>query len=183
MPACCRFHIAVVLLSMIFGCAAASPIPDTAYNLGVRAFQVKDYALARQHWSQAAEENETSAFNNLGFLLYNGMGGEADPVRAVALWAKAAALGHSEAQWHLAKAFEDGKGTSASMTDAYAWYRCASANFPAVAQDEAESEIAQDARQSLLRLLARLPLEQLVASEQLARDYVAKYASKPAVQR
>ena len=135
MLARCRSRITVILLSMIVGCAIASPMPDTAYNLGVRACQVKDYASARQHWS------------------------------------------------HLATAFEEGKGTRASMTDAYAWYRCAVANFPAVAQDEAESEIAQDARQSLLHFLASLPLEQLVASEQLARDYVARYSSNSAVQR
>jgi TPR repeat protein len=177
-----RSGIAVVILSICVACAAAAPMPDTAYNRGVDAYRLKDYASARQHWAKAVEEGETSAFNNLGFLLYNGLGGEPDPARAVMLWKRAGELGHSEAQWHLAQALEVGKGTAASLIEAYAWYRCAIEDYLAAPQDDAESEIAQDARKSLIRILARLSIEQLSASEQLAREYVAKYAATPAAQ-
>jgi hypothetical protein len=172
------FGITAIVVSLLVGCAAAQAT-DTEYNLGVQAYREKDYATARQHWTNAVEQGEISALNNLGFLLYNGLGGEPDQVHAVSLWKKAATNGHSESQWHLAQAFENGKGTAENAIEAYAWYRCAVANFPAVPQDDAESEIAQDARKSVIRLLAKLSVDQVGASERLAREYIERYAGKP----
>ena len=164
-----------LIVAMLVGCAAPSS-PRSEYNLGVDAYRAKDYASARLHWTRAVEEHELSAFNNLGYLLYYGLGGEPDSARAVSLWLKAAKDGHSEAQLHLGHAFEDGEGTRQSLVEAYAWYRCALVNSQAAAKtNDSEAQIAQDASKSLTTLLRKLPTESLEAAEQLARQYIAMY--------
>ena len=164
------------LVAVLVGCAAPSA-PRSEYNLGVDAYRTKDYVRARLHWSRAVEEQELSAFNNLGYLLYYGLGGEPDTTRAVSLWMKAAKDGHSEAQWHLGRAFEDGEGTKQSTIEAYAWYRCAVANSQARAKDDApEAQIAQDASKALTNVLSKLPAERMESAELLAKQYIAAYA-------
>ncbi|WLI89665.1 tetratricopeptide repeat protein [Massilia sp. R2A-15] len=170
-------RFAAAFLVMLFGCASAQAV-ETEYNLGVQAYREKNYAAARAHWLMAVEQGETSALNNLGFLLYNGLGGEPDPARAVALWRKAAVVGHSESQWHLAQALEAGKGEAPSPVEAYAWYRCAATQFADVPRDDAENEIGHDARESVIRILGKLALDQLSPAEQLAREFIAKNPAK-----
>ena len=92
----------------LLGCATQPT--QSAYNLGVNAYQAKNYVVAREQWSKAIEAGDTSALNNLGYLLYFGLGGTPDSTRAVALWKRAATAGHSEAQWHLGYAYETGNG-------------------------------------------------------------------------
>jgi len=165
-----------LIVAMLVGCAAPSS-PRSEYNLGVDAYRAKDYASARLHWTRAVEEHELSAFNNLGYLLYYGLGDEPDSARAVSLWLKAAKDGHSEAQLHLGHAFEDGKGTKQSLVEAYAWYRCSLVNSQAAAKtNDSEAQIAQDASKSLTTLLRKLPTESLESAEQFARQYIAMYA-------
>jgi TPR repeat protein len=41
---------------------------------GVEAYRSKNYAAARLHWTRAIDHGELSALNNLGYLLYNGLG-------------------------------------------------------------------------------------------------------------
>jgi TPR repeat protein len=81
--------------------AAAQPQPASDYNRGVDAYRTKDYAAARRHWQKAVEQGDIDAHNNLGYLLYNGLGGEQDPARAVSLWQQASMKGQRESQWHL----------------------------------------------------------------------------------
>jgi TPR repeat protein len=171
-------RLLVLAVALLVG-ITASAAQETEYNQGVQAYRTRDYAAARQHWAQAVEQGESLALNNLGFLLYEGLGGDADPARAVELWKRAALRGNDESQWHLAQAFEVGKGASRSLVDAYAWYRCAAASLPQEAEDDEDRRIARDARASVLRLLGTLPVAQLSTAEQLARDYIAKYSAKP----
>jgi TPR repeat protein len=163
--------------------ACATPTPnESEYNLGVAAYKAKDYASARTHWSRSIESGDPASQNNLAYLLYYGLGGAAEMNRAVALWSASATNGHSEAQWHLGHAYEDGKAVPANLVEAYAWYRCAIASAErSAADDEAEGQIAEDARKSLTSLLERLPPEQFSASEELARKYVGSYARKARV--
>ncbi|MFM9901692.1 MAG: tetratricopeptide repeat protein [Polaromonas sp.] len=166
----------------LLGCATQPT--QSAYNLGVNAYQAKNYVVAREQWSKAIEAGDTSALNNLGYLLYFGLGGTPDSTRAVALWKRAATAGHSEAQWHLGYAYETGNGVQQSNTEAYAWYRCAIVSASQAHPDdkEAEAQISQDAAQSLGKLLERLPADQFAAAEQLAKQYTATYSQrKPGV--
>ena len=173
-----RSSVIVLAFALIAGCAAA-PSTESEYNQGVNAYRVKDYVSARLHWAKAVEEHELSALNNLGYLLYYGLGGNADESRAVQLWTQAAELGHSESQWHLGYAYQDGTGTAQDLSRAYAWYRCAVANAQAGSDNrDAEDQIAQDASKSLTNLLKRLPANQLVEGEHLAKQYIGKYAKR-----
>lgn len=164
---------AVVSALTLVACVTDAP-GESAYNKGVAAYRAKDYGQARRHWSRAIDEGEIHALNNLGYLLYYGLGGEADPGRAASLWRKGAAAGHSEAQWHLGRAFTDGKGVDKSDAEAYAWYRCALANAEAAAREEPEIEnaIAQDVRRSIVILVDKLSPAQFEIAARLADQYL-----------
>jgi TPR repeat protein len=169
--------VAFLCFSALCGCAGSTP-KASEYNLGVQAYRTKDYASARQHWAKAiTEEHETSAKNNLGYLLYYGLGGKADISQAISLWMQAAERGDRESQWHLGHAAEDGKGVEQSVVKAYAWYRCAAtANQASAAADELQAQIARDASQSLARLLPKLSPAEFQAAEKLAKLYIASYS-------
>ena len=75
----------VVFLCLSALCACKDSAPkDSEYNRGVQAYRTKNYASAREHWAKAiTDEHERSAKNNLGYLLYYGLGGEADINQAI----------------------------------------------------------------------------------------------------
>ena len=173
---------AATLLAAALSACAVPTAPESAYNRGVDAYKVKDYAAAREHWSRSVEQGEPSALNNLGYLLYYGMGGTEDRPRAIALWQQGAARGHAEAQWHLGHAYEDGTAVPRNLVEAYAWYRCAIASAQAAPSgDETAAQVAEDARKSLAQLLQGLSSEQMSAAQTLANRYLASDARKPGV--
>lgn len=173
-----KFIVALATLVLLATGAIAAP-SESDYNLGVRAFQRKDYADARIHWEKAVHDRVRAAHNNLGYLLYYGMGGAVDPKRATALWTVAARNGERESQWHLAVAYEEGKGVNTDLVAAYAWYRCAVANFADAPADEDDEVAATNARAAIARIIPKLSIEQLAAGEKLARDYVEQYPASP----
>jgi TPR repeat protein len=174
--------VVVLCFSALCGCAGVTP-KASEYNRGVEAYRTKDYASARQHWAKSiVEEHERAANNNLGYLLYNGLGGEADIAQAIVLWTQAAESGERESQWHLGQAFEDGKGVEQSVIKAYAWYRCASTDSPP-ATDDLDIQIVRNASQSLARLLPELSPAEFEAAEKLAKLYIADYSRAAASQQ
>jgi hypothetical protein len=175
------FKFAVLILLIAFECGCSShQMVQTHYSLGQQAYIAKDYSAARKHWARAIEQGELYAFNNLGYLLYHGLGGPSDPNGAVKLWRRGAAAGDSEAQWHLGYAHEIGKGAPQSNVEAYAWYRCAIANAEiSTSTDAMAAAIAKGARRSLTELLPRLSADQITESEALAEHYIESYVRKP----
>jgi hypothetical protein len=169
-----RLFVVALVLSLL-ACAATEPA-ESSYNQGVAAYRAKDYASARRHWAVIAASGDLSAQNNLGYLLYNGLGGAKDVAGAISLWQKAAVGGHSEAQWHLGHAYQEGQGVPRSNVEAYAWYRCSVASAEAATRERTvEREIANDARRSLERILGLLGKEEFGDGEALAKQYIAKY--------
>lgn len=166
-----KIKILFVVLALLIGCATTPH--ESEYNQGVESFRAKDYSNARLHWEVAVKQYVRAAYNNLGYLLYFGMGGAAEPERAVSLWTIAAKNGDREAQWHLALAFEEGKGVNRDLVVAYAWYRCADANFAAAPLiDQADVEAVNDTKTAIARLVAKLSIDQIRESEALARKYI-----------
>jgi elongation factor P hydroxylase len=104
------------------------------------------------------------------------MGGEADVLRAVALWRAAAEMKEQESQWHLAHAHEEGKAAPVNLVEAYAWYRCAEAGYrlnPPL--DEEDEQVKRDASESVVRVLALIPENQRERAQQLAKVYIDLY--------
>ncbi|WP_170298725.1 tetratricopeptide repeat protein [Massilia eburnea] len=166
--------ILLVVLALLTGSAAMSN--ESEYNQGVESFRAKDYSNARVHWQAAVTQNVRAAHNNLGYLFYYGLGGAPDQERAVELWTIAAKNGDREAQWHLAVAFEEGNGMNQDLVSAYAWYRCADANFAAAPLiDQADAETVKDVKSAIVRLVAKLSIDQVRDSEGLARKYIEAY--------
>ena len=169
-----------LLLALSFNAAAASR-DIKEYNLGVDAYRAKNYTEARRHWNKAVDQGVRDAYNNLGFLLYNGFGGDQDTVRAVALWRDAAMLGNAESQWHLASAYEEGKGTVRNQIEAYAWYECAQAAYRAESGGKQEaSEITRDIDVAMPRVLEAIPEERRRLAKRLAGIYIRLYTTNQA---
>jgi hypothetical protein len=153
----------------------APPI-HAEYDRGVNAFRTEDYKSARIHWAKAVDSQVRAAFNNLGYLLFYGMGGAAEPERAVGLWTTAAKSGDRESQWHLAQALEQGKGTPQNRIEAYAWYRCATVNFAvAPLADKTDQQIAEDAKFATLRIAATLSADEQRTANELASKFLETY--------
>lgn len=182
-----RHLLALLTLALALGAAhadsaASAPRAQSEYNLGVEAFRAKDYVEARRHWQSCALEADAppEVFNNLGYLLHRGLGGEADPEGGVALWRKAAELGVSESQMHLGTAYEYGEGVAQDVVEAYAWTRLAMATSKAAADSALELVIRKDIQRHLDHLAKAMTPEQLAEGDARAERSIARHAARPA---
>ncbi|MCX7279807.1 MAG: hypothetical protein NTZ15_21250 [Burkholderiales bacterium] len=173
-----------ILLAITLATSVASA-EESAYNQGVAAWRAKDYAEARKQWEQSlADGGPDEALNNLAFLLYAGLGGPAQPAKAVELWRKGAALAISEAQLHLGQAYEGGRGVAANAAQAYAWYQCAIATAARnSATDPVEDDILKDANKALAELAPRLSASDRSAGDAMAKELISKYATRLKVEQ
>ncbi|AEF22749.1 tetratricopeptide repeat protein [Pseudomonas fulva] len=179
------FHIGFLIALMTFSSLPSSafataddeqPVETrnfSIYNLGVEAYKRKDYAAAAAHWREAITQGHNAALNNLGYLTYYGLGMPASPADGVELWRKGAELGVSEAQWHLGIAYQDGKGVTQDLLQAYGWVRCSidSATRSAAETNdssrvETEQTIANNARETLLEITDAMPAPMLITARQ-----------------
>ena len=166
--------IALLFVLSAQACAAAGSAADP-YEEGVQAYRAKNFELARQKWEEAlATGYDPSAQNNLAYLTYYGLGGQADPGRAILQWAAAATFGHAEAQWHLGNASLDGLALRIDRAKAFAWYRCSIANAERrgrVSIDpKLEQKIGDDARKSLATLRPQLRGREIQRGETMADE-------------
>lgn len=166
-------------LALVLFTSVAPAADDSPYNKGVDAWRAKNFVEARRQWELSlAQGGPDESLNNLGFLLYHGLGGSADQHRAVTLWKKGAALAVSEAQLNLGRAYEQGGGVAPDRAQAYAWYKCAVATATRRSDgDVTEKLVRQDAEAELARLVALLTPQERATGERLAVGYVVRYAS------
>ena len=165
------------------GCSIAT---ETPYNQGVDAYQTEKYEDAVTYWSKSAASGDIDAMNNLAYLHFNGLGTVKDQQKAIELWNSAAMQGQSEAQSHLAAAYSEGLGVPKSVVKAYAWYRCTIASAEGRASTEwsdLEEQIADAARESLVRLTDVMTMSELEDGRTLASDYIQKYSLRASEQR
>ena len=91
---------------------AAVGEPTAQYNLAVEHWRgecvEKDLSISRNLWEKAADAGMADAYNNYGYLLYYGLGGEPNLKGAVRSWRRGRDLGSYEAMIHLAQAHLDG---------------------------------------------------------------------------
>lgn len=91
------------------------------YDLGRSYEDEGDMVQARAWYLRAAEQNDAKSELRLGFLLYHGLGGDADPAQAALWYRRAAEQGEAKAQAQLGFLYETGQGVAKDTAEAAAW--------------------------------------------------------------
>lgn len=96
----------------------AASSPSCLFYQGTGAYRDEDFELAAKHWkalialkSVPADKKhvQIDAYNNLGFLYFQGMGVKANKPAAIDYWTYASNSGNEEAAYHLCHAYADRK--------------------------------------------------------------------------
>ena len=90
----------------------------------------QNYEKAVEWYTQAAEQGDAVAQNNLGLMHIRGLGVLRDYNKAFGWFEKAAWQGSGEAQQHLALMYHKGLGTGQDRTAAYIWCKLAGEQDP-----------------------------------------------------
>ena len=106
-------------VSMVMLSASAS---FAGYDEAAKAYGKGRFASAFLEYLTLAEKGDVRAQANVGWMYQAGEGTAADPVKAVAWYAKAAAGGHAIAQFNLGYAYEQGAGAPRDLSKASLWY-------------------------------------------------------------
>lgn len=118
------------------------------FIIGQTRFSRGDYAGAAKAWRAVLNDGPLDAYNNLGYLVRNGLGVRRNDAEAVRLWRYAAERGIPESQIHLASAFAEGGGVRRDLAEALAWSNCAQEFYGRAADDE----VARSGRERAQRL-------------------------------
>ena len=95
----------------------------------------QDVKKGFQYWMKAAEMEEPTAMNEVGYCYHYGEGGlPKDERKAVRWYAKAAEKGHILAMLNLGICYENGQGVDCNIQRAIKWYEKAAENGNASAQ-------------------------------------------------
>lgn len=96
----------------------AASSPHCHFYQGTAAYRDEDFELAAKHWknlialkSVTADERylQVGAYNNLGFLYFNGNGVAVNKPAAIDYWTFASNSGNEESTYHLCHAYADRK--------------------------------------------------------------------------
>ena len=74
-------------------------------------------------FKKAAEQGHAEASYELGWMYYEGEGGEKDYVEAAKWYHKAAEQGHAETQYYLGEMYRKGKGVEQDDVETVTWLR------------------------------------------------------------
>lgn len=95
-----------------------SNIAERLFYTGTCHYRNKDYDKSAKSWQQLAEMDaidkdyknlQVDVLNNLGYLMFFGLGMEKNQNKAITYWQKAITLGHYESEYHLCHAYADKK--------------------------------------------------------------------------
>lgn len=96
----------------------AASSPSCLFYQGTGAYRDEDFESAAKHWkdlialkSVPADKKhvQIDAYNNLGFLYFQGMGVKANKPAAIDYWTFASNSGNEESTYHLCHAYADRK--------------------------------------------------------------------------
>lgn len=85
----------------------------------------QNYLEAKKWLTEASDQGNLSAQNDLAYLFFNGLGGERDYKAALKLYEKAAMQGDVLAQANTGLMYAGGLGTETDKAKGYAWYSLA----------------------------------------------------------
>ncbi len=95
-----------------------SNMAEQLFYTGTCHYRNKNYDKAVKTWEQLAKLNlleqedqnlQSDVLNNLGYLIFFGLGVERDQSKAISYWKKAITMGQTESEYHLCHAFADKK--------------------------------------------------------------------------
>jgi TPR repeat protein len=110
-----RLFVLILAVLLIAGC------PKDYYQQGQTAYEKEDYGQALAIWGPLAEQGNSEAQFNLGFMYATGQGVSQDKEIAVNWYRKAAELGHAKAQYNLGLALLKGEGVGVDLDGAVKW--------------------------------------------------------------
>jgi len=126
---------ASLLLGLTSGVAIAQPaatqpivvvssaLDNENYQLGLQAYQQKDYQQALGLFQQAAIDGNTYAMISLGSLYSQGLGVSQNYLIALIWYQNAADLGDPDAMNDVGVAYENGLGVKHDYKTAFSWYQ------------------------------------------------------------
>lgn len=150
----------------------ASEDSECRFHLGQQAFQEKRYQQASSFWQDVIASNSPLkwvAQGNYAYLLYQGLGREAQKDKAVELFIEAAQHGHLEARAHLGYAYSDKAFSGYDLASAYAWYRSVDLSYEKDWRGEPDKMVLETAKQYLTALKKKMTEEQIRRGEVLAQ--------------
>ncbi len=93
-----------------------------AFDMGMAAMEVGDYAEAYCLWRPLAMRGHSEAAFHLGWLFANGNGLRVNVSKAVYWWGQASSRGHTDAMFALALAYTNGEGIKQDNEKAMHWF-------------------------------------------------------------
>ena len=113
-------HAICLTLAVLLG--SMGPSWGADFNKGLAAAQSGDFATALREFRPLAEQGDSGAQYNLGWLYHKGKGVPQDYKTAVKWYTLAAEQGNSWAQYNLALMYYNGEGVPQDYKTAVKWY-------------------------------------------------------------
>ena len=151
--------ITLLLLLAVYGAVLAGPFED-----GVAAYESGDYATALRLNRSLAEQGQSTAQYNLGFMYDKGLGVPQDDAQAVTWYRKAAEQGYPTAQYDLGIMYGKGRGVPQDYVEAHKW-----ANLAAASATDAETRDKATHNRDLIA--SKMTPAQIAEAQKLARDW------------
>jgi tetratricopeptide (TPR) repeat protein len=128
-----HIYIAVILLLL----AGASPAISAEIEIAAPAIKESMKLSPKQEiaaLTKKANAGDVRAQNQLGVMYAEGNGVAKDAAKAMQLFRKAVALGHSDAQYNLGSMYDNGEGVAKDVIKAVEWYQKSAAQGHSDAQ-------------------------------------------------
>jgi TPR repeat protein len=132
--------LVIGLLSWSPAALWAQTTPGSAERAkGEKAFAEKDYAQAMIWCRKAADQGDSAAQVEVGFLYEKGLGVTPDYKKAMKWFKKSAALNNGGAEFDLGDMYDNGLGVSKDLKQAVFWYKKSAARGNKKAQERVDT--------------------------------------------
>ena len=127
-------HVRIIAMFMLSFSICSTPVFAGALEDGQAAYNRGDYAMALKLFRTLAEQGNSDAQNNLGWMYEQGSGVGQDFKEAMKWYRLAAEQGSARGEYSLGVLYYNGRGIPRSFENAMKWYRMAAAQGDAKAQ-------------------------------------------------
>lgn len=116
----------------------------TLHQRAGEQMQQGNYAIAYCIWQPLAEQNDSEAQYNIGWMFHNGYGLTIDDASAFFWWIKSAAAGNTDAEYALGDLYLQGQGVEQDLSIALGWYVSAALKGHQAARETLLALLAED---------------------------------------